>query len=141
MLAVLALVLVVLVAVGVLPRHVVGFAARPQVLQGPDDVRVLATGPVTRSGLEGHLEGVVDVVDGCLGVRIPDEATGVVVAWPRGSRPLDDQVGVQLAGGRTVLVGDALEASGGLEDLGEAVPAGTCRAQDRAWVLGDLTLG
>ena len=140
-LAVSVLVLVVLVAVGVLPRHVVGFAARPQVLQGPDSVRVLATGPVTRSGLEGHLVGVVDVIDGCLGVRTPDEASSVVVAWPRGSKPLDDESGVRLAGGQTVLVGDALEAGGGLEDLGEAVPADTCGAQDRAWVLGDLTLG
>lgn len=127
-----------LVAVGLLPRYIVGALASPQVLQAQDGVQVLATGPVTRSGLEGELTGVVEVVDGCLGVRA--DGDGVVVAWPRGSRPLEDGRGVRLAGGQRVLVGDPISAGGGLEEWGPEVPTGTCGDHDRAWVLADVEL-
>ncbi|WP_298993264.1 hypothetical protein [uncultured Pseudokineococcus sp.] len=96
---------------------------------------------MTRSGLEGEVVGVVDVVDGCLGVRTTDEVSSVVVAWPRGSKPLDEGSGVRLAGGQRVLVGEAITASGGLQEMGQVVPAGSCGTHDRAWVLGTFTLG
>jgi len=94
--------------------HPPGTGAPARVLTGVDDVTVVATSPVD-SAMEAAGGGTVGVVDGCLGFVGTSTGEGTVVSWPRGSRPLDDRVGVRLPTGLVIEAGDHLEVAGGTQ--------------------------
>ncbi|ROP26584.1 hypothetical protein EDC03_3341 [Pseudokineococcus lusitanus] len=94
--------------------HPPGTGAPARVLTGAEGVTVVATSPAD-SAMEAAGGGTVGVVDGCLGFVGRAGSQGTVVSWPRGSRPLDDRVGVRLPTGRVVEAGDRLEVAGGTQ--------------------------
>lgn len=101
----------------------------------PAAVRLVATSPLD-AAMEALTAGVVDVVDGCLGLRY-DDGSASVVSWHRGSEVLDDPVGVRLPSGRELRVGQRLEAGGGLVDAGED-EVQACPGAEQVWMLGDV---
>lgn len=98
-------------------------------------VHLVATSPVD-SAMEALIAGVVDMVDGCLGLRHDDGST-TVVSWHRGSELVDDPAGVRLPSGRELGVGQHLEAGGGLVDAG-ADEVQACPGAEQVWMLGDV---
>lgn len=82
---------------------------------------------------------------GCLGFDEP--AGAVAVPLPHGSRPVDDGEAIEIAGGPTVRVGDALVGGGGCLDLRSAEDAvaaewpgspDACRSASSLAVIDDV---
>lgn len=108
----------------------------PTALAGPDGVTVLASSP-TDSGMEALGGGVLAVVDGCLGLEGSDGLDGLVVSWPRGSEPLEDEVGVRVPDGRTFVVGDEVTFGGG-QVAADETESEACGGTTQVWKVGTI---
>jgi hypothetical protein len=120
----------------VLPTAAGCASPEPAALAGADGVTVLATSP-TDSAMEALGGGVLTVVDGCLGLEGGEGFDGLVVAWPRGSEPLEDAVGVRVPDGRTFVVGDEVTFGGGQVDADE-MESQACEGTAQVWKVGSI---
>lgn len=112
-------------------------SAAPAAVVGVDGVTVLATSP-TDSGMEALVQGgVLTIVDGCLGLEGGEDSAPLVVSWPRGSEPLDNEVGVQVPDGRAFVVGDEVTFGGGQVDADE-MESEACEGAEMVWKVGSI---
>ncbi|MEJ5867673.1 hypothetical protein WDV85_07965 [Pseudokineococcus sp. 5B2Z-1] len=114
--------------------HPPGSGTPARVLVGAHGAAVVATSPVD-SAMEASASGTVGVVGGCLGIV---DGTGMVVSWPRGSRPLEDRVGVRLPTGRTIEAGEVIDFAGGDQEA-DAATREACAGTTSVFMFGYLS--
>lgn len=85
-----------------------------------DGTSFLVSGPSNGNHMAAIVRGTLAVIGGgCLGFDDPGGNGTVVLVLPHGSRPTADGSAVEVAGGPTVRIGDAVEGGGGYRDQAE----------------------